>query len=269
MYSNDVNVAGAQKIMLEILQVIHKICVEHDITYFLVSGTLLGAIRHGGFIPWDDDADIAMSRKDYERFAKIAPNCLPEDYLLQSTETEPDFRQPIIKIRKKHTTLIETGESGEENYNHGIFVDVFPYDYYEHAWFLHWMNWCSHIRDRKKNYKKGSLKRILMTFYTNVLLLIPVEISTHIRDYLAKHKEYFSDEKAEFMTHGLEWCSYNITHTKDIFPVKYAEGVFEGHGFYIPANPEKYLRDHFGPDYMQLPPEEKRETHAKLIKFDS
>ena len=269
MFHTDETVSKAQRIMLEILLVTHKICTENDITYFLDAGTLLGAIRHKGFIPWDDDIDIAMPRKEYERFLKIAPQHLPEDLFLQTTETDPSFKLPIAKIRKDNTLLLEFHEDGSEPYHHGIFIDIFPFDYYKYRWFLSWMRWTYLVRGKRNKYKKGSFKRALVTFYTHWILAIPLEISKFIRKRLINKKSYFENENYEYMTYSLDWNSYQLTHTKDILPVKYADNIFEGHGFYLPANPEKYLRDHFGPDYMQLPPEEKRETHAKLIKLDS
>lgn len=128
MFNEDKTVAAAQKVMLEILVEIHRICVENDITYWLEAGTLLGAIRHKGFIPWDDDCDVSMPRKDYERFLQIAQEKLPETMFLQTKETDKEYPLPWAKIRKNGTLLIETGETGEEKYHHGIFVDIFPYD---------------------------------------------------------------------------------------------------------------------------------------------
>ena len=267
MYSEDKNVAGAQKIMLEMLSIAHKICEENHIRYFLDGGTLLGAIRHDGFIPWDDDVDISMPRKDYERFLEIAPRLLPEGYFLQTTETDPGIDIPFAKIRKKGTLLLEFQEDGSEPYHHGIYIDIFPFDYYKSEQFLHWIRWMDSIRGRRKKYRKGSLKRLLVTLYTNYLLLIPVEISLWIRRYLSNHKEYFTDENAEYMTFGLDWNECYITRTKDILPVQYVEHVFEGRGFFLPADPHAYLRGYFGADYMQIPPKERRMTHAKEIRL--
>ena len=128
MFNEDKTVAAAQKVMLEILVEIHRICVENNITYWLEAGTLLGAIRHKGFIPGDDDCDISMPRKDYERFLQIAQEKLPETMFLQTKETDKEYPLPWAKIRKNGTLLIETGETGEEKYHHGIFVDIIPYD---------------------------------------------------------------------------------------------------------------------------------------------
>lgn len=127
--------------MLQILCATDKICTEHHLTYWLEGGTLLGAVRHHGFIPWDDDMDISMPRKDYEQFLKIAPQLLPKDLFLQTQQSDPQYKLPIAKIRKRGTLLIETGETGNENYCHGIFIDIIPNDYYHNKWFIKWMRW--------------------------------------------------------------------------------------------------------------------------------
>ena len=119
--------------MLQILCATDKICTEHHLTYWLEGGTLLGAVRHHGFIPWDDDMDISMPRKDYEQFLKIAPQLLPKDLFLQTQQSDPQYKLPIAKIRKRGTLLIETGETGNENYCHGIFIDIIPNDYYHNG----------------------------------------------------------------------------------------------------------------------------------------
>ena len=92
MFNEDKTVAGAQKVMLDILSEIHRICVENHLTYWLEAGTLLGAIRHKGFIPWDDDCDVSMPRKDYEKFLEIAQSQLPETMFLQTKETDRSIR---------------------------------------------------------------------------------------------------------------------------------------------------------------------------------
>ncbi len=94
-----------QLTQLEILIETNKICRNHNIKYFIICGTLLGAVRHKGFIPWDDDLDIAMHRKDYDYFLKIANKELNEKYFCQSVYSEPDYYLPYAKIRKNKTNL--------------------------------------------------------------------------------------------------------------------------------------------------------------------
>lgn len=266
MFNEDKNIAAAQKVMLDILIEVHKICVKHNITYWLEAGTLLGAVRHKGFIPWDDDIDISMPREDYEKFLEIAQRELPSDLFLQTNKTDPEYSREITKVRKLNTLLIETGETGNENYCHGIFIDIFPYDYYKKAWFVKWMRWTCLIRNRKEKYKRGTFKRAITTLYTNIFLLIPIEISKFIKNKLAKKPEWFRDKNSEYFSFTLFHGIPCATKTKDILPVKLEKNIFEGYAFFIPRNSRNFLKVAFGDDYMELPPLSARKTHAKKIE---
>ena len=110
-----------------ILKEIERVCRANDIRYFAIAGTLLGAIRHEGFIPWDDDIDLGMLRLDYERFLDCAKNDLGEDYFLQTWNTDSSFGLPMAKIRLNGTRLVEAA-SANVPCHQGIFVDIFPFD---------------------------------------------------------------------------------------------------------------------------------------------
>ena len=116
-----------QKAETEILSEVIRVCDENGITYFAVGGTALGAVRHSGFIPWDDDVDIGMLREDYERFLKIAPEKLKKGYTLCSAESEPNMPSYFAKVRKDGTVFKEES-SKNIKMHHGIFLDVMPYD---------------------------------------------------------------------------------------------------------------------------------------------
>lgn len=116
------------KIEQEILDTIHKICIEYKLRYSLAYGTLIGAIRHGGFIPWDDDIDLIMPREDYEKLLSIWHSVAPAGYILQNNRTDSDFSQNFTKIRKDHTTFIQFESEKEKKYHKGIFIDIFPGD---------------------------------------------------------------------------------------------------------------------------------------------
>lgn len=261
-------VAAAQRIMLEMLIEVHKICEQHNIRYWLDAGTLLGAVREGGFIPWDDDLDISMPREDYKRFLKVAQQYLPKDMFLQTTETDNAFPMSFAKIRKLGTELIETGESGEEPYCHGVFIDIFPYDCYKHEWFIKAIEWARKTKDKKHKYKKGSLKRAWVSFCNNFLMAIPLQIIKLLKIRAQNHILGLKDKDAPFFTFALEEITPRCTKREDILPTKYQENAFEGHGFYFPANPDKVLRANFGSNYMIPPPVEKRKTHAQRINID-
>ena len=135
---------------LEIAKEIKKICDENEIKYFLDSGTLLGAVRHKSFIPWDDDLDIGMLRDDYEKFINIAPQKLSNNFILQTWKTDEEYANAFAKIRMKNTLYIESSTNGN-NMNHGIFIDVFPYDTYPN-----------------KKYQRF-YQGIMLTFYKRIL----------------------------------------------------------------------------------------------------
>ena len=97
-----------QLTQLEIAKEIHRVCEENDIRYFLSDGTFLGAVRHQGFIPWDDDMDIGMLREDYEKFCRIAPQKLGEKYVFQNWYTDPNYGLPFGKVMKRGTVYQES-----------------------------------------------------------------------------------------------------------------------------------------------------------------
>lgn len=116
-----------QLTQLEILKVIDGICKQNGLTYSLYAGSLLGAVRHQAFIPWDDDLDICMTRADYDRFLKVWNTISPEGYVLQNKENSPSFDQSFTKIRKDRTTMLLKSDNPELAHT-GIFLDIFPVD---------------------------------------------------------------------------------------------------------------------------------------------
>lgn len=116
-------------VMLDLLAEVNRVCTENKIRYFASGGTLLGAVRHKGFIPWDDDLDIYMLRDDYEKFSRIAPSAFISPYFFQTKFTDPYSSVFIGKVRNSGTTALTKSEvHGFLNYNKGIFIDVFPLD---------------------------------------------------------------------------------------------------------------------------------------------
>ncbi len=118
--------AQVQPVLLKILEEVDRVCRENHIRYFLYRGTLLGAVRHQGFIPWDDDLDVAMLREDYEVFRRVAPEKLNSRYCFQDWHTDPGYAVPFGKVRKRNTVYLEAKGGGlAEN---GFYVDVYPLD---------------------------------------------------------------------------------------------------------------------------------------------
>ena len=125
MTPNRENLQRFQSVLLDILTAIDAVCQEHNLRYYLIAGSMLGAVRHQGFIPWDDDADVALPRKDYECLVAHANEWLPEYYELVSGRQNPHFPYPFSRIQDKRTTYILRRKF---DYVGGIPVDVFPLD---------------------------------------------------------------------------------------------------------------------------------------------
>ena len=117
----------AQLIMLDMLVEFDALCKRHQLQYWLDSGSLLGAVRHQGFIPWDDDIDISMPVEDYQQFLTIAQEALSSDIFVQTRQTDPHFKFDYTKLRSNRARIVEFHEKGRQvNYHQGVFVDIFP-----------------------------------------------------------------------------------------------------------------------------------------------
>ena len=247
------HLAAIQQKELSILCAIHDICERNNIDYWLDGGTCLGAVRHGGFIPWDDDIDIAMRKEDLPRFAEAAKRELPEWLFLQTKETDPTDPHPMMKVRDMNSLLVEYGDDFRKPYQKGLYVDVFPMIPYPNIS----MKLCRRVA---KGYCKA---------YN--IMHKPQRISLRsIAEYIwfgAKRTFFYllwrvlnATRKQDFFSNVLNQCGYGIMHRKEnIFPTKPI--TFNGKTFRGPANPDAYLTELYG-DYMQLPPEDKRKGHA-------
>ena len=114
---------------LDILNEFSRVCAEHNLKWFVHAGTLLGTVRHHGFIPWDDDVDVVMPRRDYEELCVIAPTVFNHPYFFQNDETDPGFAKNFSRLRNSSTTaIVKDYISRKYPFNQGFYVDIFPYD---------------------------------------------------------------------------------------------------------------------------------------------
>ena len=250
---------------IDILRHFVEICDKLNLRYYLLGGTLLGAVRHKGFIPWDDDIDVGMPRKDYEVFLQKGAELLPTYLFLQTVQTDPGYVHCFAKIRNSNTTFVEIS-ARKMKINHGVFVDVFPLDYYpdtierqkefEHKR-IWWLRRIGVEFDTNENTSfKGVMKRIV------VKMLIPsVQRAITLRDAL-----YRSVPASSLVAnYGGAWGK------KEIVPADwYGDGttlMFEGMELTVPAEYDKWLTQVYG-DYMQLPPMEKRIGHHYVEAID-
>lgn len=257
-----------QLTLLEILRVFDTFCRSNDIKYSLYAGSLLGAVRHHGFIPWDDDLDVCMSREEYSRFVTLWELNPPEGYILQNKENTPTFKQSFSKIRKDHTTFLQNDDTGK--YHTGIFLDIFPLD---------------RIPDGKLNrvlFKWRCMKYQLLTREfvppksgfairlgsAAILACTPKFCREKVRNNVLKKITRYNNQ------HDLEIVAIEtITSLSKIFASDmldaYIKLPFEDGEFMCFAGWNDHLCRKFG-DYTQLPPEEERvwRHHPVIIDFE-
>lgn len=245
-----------KQVELGILDYIDAICKEHKIEYFLDYGTLLGAIRHKGFIPWDDDIDICMKRKDYERFISIMSNVQNPHYKLLSMETSSSYYYEFGKVVDTRVELNETGTLNLPGM--GVWVDVFPKDNLpkHHLW-LKWLVTIFVVCRVFAVYKRFPKKHSVL-FY-------PVWLVSRLIGYkpflnlIKLFSTFDKDKETPYIGDLRDLTAKRYAWDREIFN-KSVLVPFEGKEYPAPQKWDEYLKGLYG-DYMKLPPEDKRIPH--------
>lgn len=264
-----VDLEKIQEYELNILVYIDEICRKNQIRYYLGFGTLIGAIRHHGFIPWDDDIDILMPRPDYERFIDVMNSQEFHRYKMCCIENEKEWTAPLAKVIDTKTKLNQTGH--REKMDLGLYIDVFvidglPEDYTERKRLYKKLDrlqkfWgaCEH-RNRPLN--SGQIVKNSMKNMISVVMNIFSSargFSEKINNIL---KEYPYDTSKFVGVNGyMPYPRESVCVPKEVFG-EGCEVAFEGHGFIAPAQYDLYLKKIYG-DYMKLPSESERVAHHK------
>ena len=252
---NQAKLRVSQLEQLKMLQIVAEICDRHGLTYWLDAGSLLGAVRHGGFIPWDDDLDIAMPLEDLKRFTEIAKVELPSHLFLQNKDSDPSYRFEHSKVVNLNSFYVQFDDDFEAPYQKGIFIDIFPYVDYPYLpirirkKFLRGMCISYSVLHSKHYY---SLESALKWVWFGLKHLV----FNCIWKLLPKQKKYFTCLPSNNW-HGM------VQKRSDILPVSRIQ--FEGLNFNAPHNPDAYLSKLYK-NYMQLPPEDKRDIHSVYIQ---
>lgn len=261
-----------QRTELEILLVIRDFCENNGIAWFLDGGSALGAVRHKGFIPWDDDIDIGMLREDYDRFLSLAEDGLPEGYSLHTARNTPGYAALFAKVYKDGTRF-ETQETRDAGCPQGIFVDVFPYDRLP-----------ADGRSRSQQITRASLAQKISYLYCSRSIQTPhsgllgtfekaacwvahyVLRAFHLspeRMQSAFDKNIIADgRRLSDKCLSLVWPNMEPLKTAHFEHLDAA--CFEGHSMPVPSDVEAYLKNMYG-EWWVLPAPEKRHTHLPLL----
>lgn len=249
-----------------------SICDENGLKYYLIGGTLLGAIRHNGFIPWDDDIDIVMYRKDLRALEKIISDNYRDEFFVQNQNTDPHYVRYITKIRLNGTRQ-EEAINAKMDMHKGIYIDIFPLDYVvkNNGVFmilrgkllrsLFAIKTIKHVKS--KNDSKW--KRFTINILKPIFILFPDKLINFLFDWVCgRENEKSCKYTANFSSH-FGWKKQ--TYLNEI----YGEGKtvrFEDEFFRVPDMPEIILNSIYGTNYMELPPEEARNSGHSLDNID-
>ncbi len=250
-----------QKVELDILKAFLSVCDSLGLTYYLVCGTALGAVKYNGFIPWDDDVDVALPREDYETFVKKAPALLPSHLFLQTTQSDPGCPRIYAKLRHSGTTYIEKA-CAHRDMHHGVYIDVFPLDGYPRSRVA--QEW---LELKKKLYllKQTTLYHGDYSAKTRVLVKVLKALGTEKR--MAKIERRFSKAISRYSTRESDvWCNHgNWQGRLEYAPrAQYGDGAwveFEGVRVCVPADYDAYLTQKYGNWRAELPPEKQVGHH--------
>lgn len=258
---DDATLRKLQIVELEILTEIDRICRKNKIHYSLTGGTLLGAVRNGGFIPWDDDADVSMLRGEYRKFQKACRTDLDtERFYFQDIENTKGYRWGYGKVRRRNTVFLRENQE-HMPYEQGVFVDIFPRDGIPDGYFagkihtllcfiMRKVMWSSTGRIAAANQWEKAVYRVLAMIPEDVMKKAYwklVQFSNHNKNTkLVRALTFPLPNKQK----GYQRCWYR----------KYAQIEFEGKKFMVQAFYKEWLKSEFG-DYMQLPPVEHRKIH--------
>lgn len=260
-----------QEILLGYLLEIDRICRKHDIQYFLAGGTLLGAIRHHGFIPWDDDADVMMLREDYDRFQKVVQEELPDHIFMQLPTTEKGNHNPFTKLRINNTMFATEFTGHFMDLHNGIFFDVLSHDQTgNHKWSqkLHLMVTMltrSVVFNKWGNtdIRSGGGHPVICKIVDKAKYLVPMRFAEWAQN---KALTFFQKRNTDYLYDGM---GRNLK--RGPFPKEWLEEAvyveFEGYQFPVPKEYDKYLTYLYG-DYMQMIPVSARRTSHSIVLTD-
>lgn len=260
-----------QKILLGYLLEIDRICKKYEIKYFLAGGTLLGAIRHHGFIPWDDDADVMMLREDYEKFLEVAGSELPEHIFIQLPQTEKGNYNPFTKLRIDDTMFATEFTGHFMEMHNGIFFDILSHDKTGNKKWSQKLHLMVTMLSRSivfnkwgnTDIKSGGSHPLICKIVDRVKYLVPMPLALWVQE---RALTFFRNRKSSYLYDGM---GRNLK--RGPFPARWLEDTiyvdFEGYQFPVPREYDRYLTYLYG-DYMQMIPVSQRRTSHSIVLTD-
>ncbi len=266
MKEKSIDINALHSVQLTILKEFDRVCRENDIEYFLAYGTLLGAIRHNGFIPWDDDIDVFMKYSEYCKLKMLPNGVWKTPFFLQTPETDKEYKKCYIKLRKSDTTLI-VDDVADLDINHGVDIDIYPI-----------FKLTKSAKMRKRQYRDTMTYMLLQVdtppvnhgkiFYYGgkiILGLLPTKLKKRIKNNLIDRIAAVDNTPYSYVING------NIEIMRQVFKNVWFEGKedhpFEDGIFPIPKGWDEWLRSRYGDNYMDLPPENKRGIKLEQFMF--
>lgn len=259
-----INIVEQKKIMVEILAYFDKVCRQNNINYSLIGGSLIGAIRHQGIIPWDDDIDVILSRDNYLKIIEILEKDDDARFKILTKNNTKDYFFPFPKLVDKRTYVVEH-QNLEQISEYGIYIDIFSYNFMpnsqkERTKAVKKIKLYNSMMSRKKlNFKKEGIKQNFLRFNKNMISKVIGYDSIYKK--LEKIYNKYSKNKSDYVVSN--WPIYDISKEiqKSNSIAEYINVSFENIQVMIFKNYDEILKTTFG-DYMQLPPEDKRKSHG-------
>ncbi len=256
-----------QQTEFNILKEFVKVCEQLELTYYLVCGSALGAVKYRGFIPWDDDIDVALPREDYERFLELSPSLLPDWCFVQNYRTDKNFHLYGTKLRDSRTTYIET-PCMKMDIHQGVFIDVFPLDE-QHSdpsmekVYKRLRKKTDDIRIIRLDYRRFTSREVFNPRNSYYILYKLFGLYSDTSKYIGAFDNFASDGNSS--GNGI-WCNHANSSSPNEFAPKeqYGKGVeatFEGLTVRVPERYDEYLTQKYGDWRADLPPEQQVGHH--------
>ena len=265
----NVDIEDIWRAELSILDEIDRICRENGLRYSLAYGTLIGAVRHKGFIPWDDDIDVMMPREDYDRLRSIWREKTSEGFILEDETMFDDYVNNFAKIRKDHTTFLQFEIERTCSYHKGFFVDIFPGDRVAPAGFPRKMQYAAFALNLLYNRGYPSGAGGVRGICERIMLgIVPKGLRPRISRWFGRISRRWNGDPGAQLVFPCTAASCRKYYPADLFE-HLIPMDFQGKQYSATSRYEAALRLEYG-DYMQLPPEEERvwKHHPILVDFE-